>query len=84
MAQKLQSKLQEEMDFWVKDFEKKIQRTSEINVQAKENKENIDYNYELIKGLQKEIAELKKEINQVKHYNMIALKSRPLKEMGDD
>jgi hypothetical protein len=73
--------LQEEMDFWVKDFEKKIERTNELDLQVNENKQNIEYNYELIKSMQKEIKELQKTILQLKHYNIIAMKSRSLKEL---
>ncbi len=81
MAQKQTSSLKEEMDYWVKDFEKKIRRTSETDILVAENKQNIDYNYELIQGLQKENEKLKKEIDELKHVNLIALKSRPLKSL---
>lgn len=74
--------LKEEMDYWVKEFESKINRTSETNTLAEENKQNIDYNYELIKELQAKIVNLEKEIEEIKHFNTIALKSRPLKEMN--
>jgi CRISPR/Cas system-associated exonuclease Cas4 (RecB family) len=82
MDKKQQISLQEEMDFWVKDFEKKIQRTNDIDLQVNENKQNIEYNYELIKALQKDIKEIKRTLLQLKHYNLIALKSRPLKELN--
>lgn len=85
MAQKQQKQvnLQEEMDFWVKDFEKKIQRTNEFDSQINENKQNIDYNYELIGILKKELEQMKKDIVKLKHYNFIALKSRALKDIDD-
>lgn len=73
--------LKEEMDYWVKEFETKIKRTSETTTLAEENKQNIDYNYELIKELQQKIVKLEKEINEVKHFNHVALKSRPLREL---
>lgn len=75
------TQLKEEMDYWVKEFEQKISRTNDYGVQLAENTQNIEYNYELIKELQKEIVALKKEIQEVKHFNHIALKSRPLKEL---
>lgn len=81
MVQKQSTTLKEEMDYWVKDFEKKIRRTSEIDIHVVENKQNIDYNYELIQGLQKENEKLRKEINELKHVSLIALKSRPLKNL---
>jgi ABC-type uncharacterized transport system ATPase subunit len=76
------TQLKEEMDYWVKEFESKISRTSEINTLAEENKQNIDYNYELIKELQSKILKLEKEIEEVKHFNHIAIKSRPLRELS--
>jgi len=79
--QQRQINLQEEMDFWVKDFEKKIQRTNEFDGQINENKQNIDYNYELMTSLKKELEQIKKDIVKLKHYNFIALKSRALKDM---
>ncbi|MCB9359363.1 hypothetical protein H6503_05510 [Candidatus Woesearchaeota archaeon] len=78
-----QETLKEEMDYWVKDFEKKISRTNDIQTAVDENKQNIDYNYELIKGLQKEIADIKKDMAQMKHYNFIAMKSRPLRDLSE-
>ena len=86
MAQKQQKQvnLQEEMDFWVKDFERKIQRTNEFDNQINDNKQNIDYNYELISGLKKELDQIKKDIVKIKHYNFIALNSKALKDMGSD
>ncbi len=75
------TQLKEEMDYWVKDFETKIERTSETTTLAEENKQNIDYNYELVKELQKKIQSLEKEIQEVKHFNHIAIKSKPLREM---
>ncbi|MFT4303608.1 MAG: hypothetical protein ACMXYG_03520 [Candidatus Woesearchaeota archaeon] len=73
--------LKQEMDYWVKDFEKKISRTSDLSKVVEENRLNTDYNYELIKELQKEIEFLKKEISKIKNFNVIAMKSRPLKNM---
>jgi len=75
--------LKEELDYWVKDFEEKIEKTKDIDLQVSENTQNIDYNYELIKNLQKEIDKLKKDIEEIKHFNFIALKSRPLKSMDE-
>lgn len=84
MVQKQQIKhpdLKQEMDYWVKDFEKKIQRTSEAEVLISENKQNIDHNYELIQDLQRQINTQKKEIKQLKHHNLVAMKSRQLNEI---
>jgi peptidoglycan hydrolase CwlO-like protein len=76
-----QETLLEEMDFWVKDFEKKIQRTSDMQTTVQENKQNIDYNYELIKELQKELTQMKKDITELRHASVIAMRSRPLKQI---
>lgn len=73
--------LKEEMDYWVKEFENKIERTSETTSLAEENKQNINYNYELIKELQNKISKMEKEIDQVKHFNNVAMTSRPLNEL---
>ena len=77
-----ENQLKEEMDYWVKEFETKIERTSETTTLVEENKQNIDYNYELIKELQNKIKSLEKEIQEVKHFNHVAIKSRPLQEMN--
>jgi esterase/lipase len=79
---KQQVKLQEEMDYWVKDFEKKIRRTEEMDLLLKETAQNTDFNYELIKSLQKEIQDLRAQIDKIKSATVIALKSRPLKDMN--
>ena len=77
-------RLKEEMDFWVKDFEKKIRRTDDIEGKIEENTGNINHNYELIQDLQKQIKDLKKEINTIKNINTIAMKSRRLNEINYD
>lgn len=77
-----EAKLQEEMDFWVKDFEKKIQRTEELELKVDETKQNTDFNYELIRELQLQVKELRKDVDKIKHYTFIAMKSRPLKSIG--
>lgn len=87
MASKIpnqQARLKEEMDFWVKDFEKKIRRTDDIEGKIEENIGNINHNYELIQNLQKQINDLRKEINSIKNINTIAMKSRRINEINYD
>jgi hypothetical protein len=74
--------LKQEMDLWVKDFEKKIKRIEEVDVVVSDNIQNINHNYELIQGLQQQVAEIRREIEKVKHINLIAMKSRPLDEIN--
>ncbi|MFT4343358.1 MAG: hypothetical protein ACMXYE_01275 [Candidatus Woesearchaeota archaeon] len=76
-----ETELKEELDYWVKDFEKKIQRTSEQDLRVDENTQNIEYNYELIKELQKDVTQIKKDIAEIRSSLVMALRSRPLKEL---
>lgn len=77
-----QSSLKQEMDYWVKDFDHKFKEIGPIRSQMEENKQNIDYNYELIKELKNELQQLRKEIAQLKHFSIIAMKSRPLPDLN--
>jgi hypothetical protein len=73
--------LKGELDVWVKDFERKIQRTEEMNLTLNETKSNTDFNYELILQMQKEIQLLRKDVDKLKHYAYVALVSRPLRNI---
>ena len=56
------NQLQENMDSWVKDMRSNFEEFSMVPEIVAENIGNTQHNYELIKSLQKEIHEIKQEL----------------------
>ena len=61
------------MDSWVKFFNGKIQVISGVNTLLRENSENSNHNYELIREIKEDMEELKAEMKTMKLMQMMIL-----------
>lgn len=52
------NQFQKNVDEWIKQINHQLAEVDTVTKQVEENSDNIDYNYELIKSLRKEVKEL--------------------------
>jgi hypothetical protein len=77
-------RLREELDYWVKNSEIKLEAVNKMQFIQNENSDNINHNYELIKEMQIKINSLTKEMEKIKHFNYIAFKRSLLTKISYD
>lgn len=75
--------LKENIDSHIKEIKQRLSELELLPKIAKENKDNIHHNYELIYELKDEIEKLKHEINAIKLIQIISLKQKMTKQEQD-
>lgn len=69
--------LKENIDFHIKELNRRISELEDLPTIVNENAENIQHNYELIYEIKDEIEELNQGIKDIKLIQIISLKQKP-------
>lgn len=64
----------ENVDSWIKDFNKEMQKVSLIAETVDETIENTNHNYELIQSLQQQLDAMQQEVRTIKLLQLLVLK----------
>lgn len=59
-------KFKNDVDAWVKELKSEVTKHNEFNEILEENVDNTQHNYELVRGLEAEVEDLKQEIRLLK------------------